>query len=74
MYICCILCCFQINVLHIFYTNHLLRFINLEYNKSDKNHVVSQMAHARNIREPFMARAEKLYNIPWILIDSNSRT
>ena len=51
MYKCCILCCFQINVLHIFYTNYLLRFINLEYNKSDKSHVVSQMAHAKNIGE-----------------------
>ena len=33
--------------------------------KSDKNHVVSQMAHAKNIGEPFMAHAKKLYNIPW---------
>ena len=38
--------------------------INFEYNKSDKNHVVSQMAHAKNIGEPFMARAKNLYNIP----------
>ena len=32
--------------------------------KSDKNHVVSQMAHAKNIGEPFMTHAKKLYNIP----------
>ena len=37
-----------------FNTSYLLRFLNLEYNKSDKNHVVSQMAHAKN-----------LYNISW---------
>ena len=36
-----------------FNTSYLLRFLNLEYNKSDKNHVVSQMAHAKD-----------LYNIP----------
>ena len=47
-------------VAHIFYTSYL------EYNKSDKNHVVSQMAHAKNIDEPFMAHAKKLYNIPCI--------
>ena len=35
-------------------------FLNFEYNKSDKNHVVSQMAHAKNIGEPFMAHA-KIY-------------
>ena len=32
--------------------------------KSDKNHVVNQMAHAKNIGEPFMAHAKNLYNIP----------
>ena len=47
-----------------FYTSYLLRFINLEYIKSDKNHLVSQIAHAKNIGEPFMARAKNLYNIP----------
>ena len=47
-----------------FYTSYLLHIINLEYNKSDKNHVVSQMAHAKNIGEPFVARAKNLYNIP----------
>ena len=26
--------------------------------------VVSQMAHAKNIGEPFMARAKNVYNIP----------
>ena len=31
---------------------------------SDKNHVISQMAHAKNIGEPFMAHAKNLYNIP----------
>ena len=47
-----------------FNTSYLLRFLNLEYNKSDKNHVVSQMAHAKNIGEPFMAHAKNWYNIP----------
>ena len=51
-------------VAHIFDTSYLSRFLNLEYNKSDKNHVVSQMAHAKNIGEPFMAHAKNLYNIP----------
>ena len=27
--------------------------------------MVSQMAHAKNIGEPFMAHAKKLYSIPW---------
>ena len=65
MYICCILCYFEITCCTYFNTSYLLRFLNLEYNKSDKNHVVSQMAHAKNIGEPFMAHAKKLYNIPW---------
>ena len=47
-----------------FYTSYLLRFLNLEYNKSEENHVVSQMADAKNIGEPFMAHAKELYNIP----------
>ena len=33
--------------------------------KRDKNHMVSQMAHAKNLGEPFMAHLENLYNIPW---------
>ena len=65
MYICCILCCFQLNVLHRFLHQLFIIIINLEYNKSDKNHMVSQMAHAKNIGESFMAHAKKLYNIPW---------
>ena len=32
--------------------------------KRDKNHMVSQMAHAKNLGEPFMAHLENLYNIP----------
>ena len=31
--------------------------------KRDKNHMVSQMAHAKNLGEPFMAYLENLYNI-----------
>ena len=31
--------------------------------KRDKIHMVSQMAHANNLGEPFMARLENLYNI-----------
>ena len=30
----------------------------------DKNHMVSQMAHAKNLGEPFMAHLENFYNIP----------
>ena len=54
------MCCTYFN------TSYLLRFLILEYNKSDKNHVVSQMAQAKNIGEPFMAHAKNLYNIPWV--------
>ena len=31
--------------------------------KRDKIHMVSQMAHAKNLGEPFMAHLENLYNI-----------
>ena len=31
--------------------------------KKDKIHIVSQMAHAKNLGEPFMAHIENLYNI-----------
>ena len=30
--------------------------------KRDKNDMVSQMAHAKKLGEPFMARLENLYN------------
>ena len=33
-------------------------------NNGDKNDMVSQMAHAKNLGEPFMAHLEDLYNIP----------
>ena len=33
-------------------------------NIGDKNDMVSQMAHAKNLGEPFMAHLENLYNIP----------
>ena len=33
-------------------------------NNGDKNDMVSQMAHAKNLGEPFMAHLENLYNIP----------
>ena len=33
-------------------------------NKGDKNDMMSQMAHAKNLREPFMAHLENLCNIP----------
>ena len=36
----------------------------LVYIKREKNHMVSQMAHAKKIGEPFMAHLENLYNIP----------
>ena len=32
--------------------------------KMEKNDMVSQMAHAKKIGEPFMAHLENLYNIP----------
>ena len=32
--------------------------------KRDKNHMVSQMACAKNLGEPFMGHLENLYNIP----------
>ena len=32
--------------------------------KRDKNHMVSHMAHAKILGEPFMAHLENLYNIP----------
>ena len=35
-------------------------------NNGDKNDMVSQMAHAKNLGEPFMAHLENLYNIPCI--------
>ena len=35
-------------------------------NNGDKNDMVSQMAHAKNLGEPFMAHLEDLYNIPCI--------
>ena len=50
-------------VAHIFTPVHYAFFLNIII-KSDKNHVVSQMALAKNIGEPFMAHAKKLYNIP----------
>ena len=34
--------------------------------KRDKIHMVSQMAHAKNLGEPFMAHLENLYNILWL--------
>ena len=34
--------------------------------KRDNNHMVSQMAHAKNLGEPFMAHLENLHNIPWL--------
>ena len=37
-------------------------------NNGDKNDMVSQMAHAKNLGEPFMAHLENLYNIPWIYV------
>ena len=33
-------------------------------NNGDKNDMVSQIAHAKNLGEPFMAHLEDLYNIP----------
>ena len=35
--------------------------------KRDKNHMVSQMARAKNSGELCMAHVENLYNIPWTL-------
>ena len=35
--------------------------------KRDKIHMVSQMAHAKNLGEPFMAHLENLYNILWCM-------
>ena len=35
-------------------------------NNGDKNDMVSKMAHAKNLGEPFMAHLENLYNIPCI--------
>ena len=35
--------------------------------KRDKNDMVSQMARAKYLGEPFMAHLENLYNIPCIL-------
>ena len=32
--------------------------------KREKNDMVSQMAHAKKLGEPFMAHLENLYNIP----------
>ena len=37
-------------------------------NNGDKNDMVSQMAHAKNLGEPFMAHLENLYNIPCLPI------
>ena len=34
--------------------------------KGDNNHMVSKMAHAKNLGEPFMAHLENLHNIPWL--------
>ena len=50
-------------VAHIF-TSVIYYAFNFDYNKSDKNHVVSQIAHAKNVGEPFMSYAKKLYKIP----------
>ena len=36
--------------------------------KRDKIHMVSQMAHAKNLGELFTAHLENLYNILWIYI------
>ena len=33
-------------------------------NNGDKNDMVRQMAHTKNLGEPFMAHLENLYNIP----------
>ena len=37
--------------------------------KRDKNHTVSQMAHAKNLGEPCMTHVENLYNIPWTFVN-----
>ena len=36
--------------------------------KGDKIHMVSQMAHAKNLGELFMAHLENLHNIPYSVI------
>ena len=36
--------------------------------KRDKNDMVSQMARAKNLGEPFMAHLENLYNIPCVTV------
>ena len=36
--------------------------------KRDKNHMVSQMAHAKILGEPFMAHLENLYNITGLIL------
>ena len=42
-------------------------------NNVDKNDMVSQMVHAKNLGEPFMAHLENLYNIPCLVQYLNSR-
>ena len=39
----------------------------------DKNHMVSQMAHAKNLGEPFMAHLENFYNIPCNYLNDKER-
>ena len=46
----------------------ILFCIKINIKKKDKNDMVSQMAHAKNLGEPFMAHLENLYNIPWVLV------
>ena len=36
--------------------------------KRNEIHMVSQMAHAKNLGESFMAHLENLYNILWICV------
>ena len=36
--------------------------------KREKIHIVSQMAHPKNLGELFMAHLENLYNILWISV------
>ena len=42
-------------------------------NNGDKNDMVSQMAHAKNLGEPFMAHLENLYNIPCCHTETRER-
>ena len=51
-------------VAHIFTIVIYYAFLILNIIKVIKKQEVSQMAHAKNIGEPFMAHAKKWYNIP----------